>query len=134
MGEDVYDLSEYSLLQFLLMPLAVPIILFLKAKEVIEDWLWVLRRWIDAARARHREEAKKRASFCKRCNKTMRRWKNNFKDVFKSSTATPASMVVPTQEPMSLSELRSLNNQLDNERDKETEEEQAKKIEEEAEK
>ena len=111
--DDIYDLSEYTLLQFLLMPLAIPILVVIKLTEIIEECFYHTKRWIEHRRAIHEASKKKRKSFGHRIKKTLKRWYKKFKEIVSPVKPQAQPAVVVPVSPSSLSELRSLNAAID---------------------
>jgi len=77
--DEVYDLSGYTLIQFLILPFALPIIIILKLKDIIMTCFWVSKRWIDHRRSLHEDAARKRKSLFHRMKKTLGRWFREFR-------------------------------------------------------
>ena len=130
--DEVYDLSDYTLLQFLLMPLAIPILIMIKLKEAIEECLYHTKRWIDHRRAIYEASQKKRKSIGHRIKKTFKKWYKYLKEMISPVKPQSQPAVVVPVSPSSLSELRSLNAAIDADlAPPETEAEKAERIQEE---
>ena len=80
--DEIFDLTGYTLLQFLLLPFGVPIIIMLKIKDSIMECIWVTKIWIAKRKALREEAIRKRKSFYHRVRKTLSRWLRDFRYAF----------------------------------------------------